>query len=223
MAEQFAMGAHVPEAELLLALHELRRASIYRGRRLSEEIGGLTEASEQLVPPTPAQDALETILRADPGFAGPKLLALIGSKGCTSYGQALAFNGLYEKSYGEAVSAIHRFFKPTSEATESAAVVASMLDLKNLARQMPILALLAHIDSRTTEKHDALTSAGIRVAADIARYCLDSSGMDGGPNDADVSEDVVSALCFECMGALSMSETKALVTEAIRLCEAAQR
>lgn len=211
----------IPAADVLLDLHELRRATEFNGRRVSADVGGIDSKSGQFVSPSAAQNALERLLLRDEREVGVQLLSLMGSKGCSSAGQAVVLIGLIEMAWYQAVPALHRLASTAvdGEAESAASGVGAFVDFRRLARQLSVHAVLSFVGCDSTAQRDALMLAGMRVVADIARYCEDESSEDGlrAAGQQRVPSETIGVLCCECDGALSMREMEAFVHECMKL------
>jgi len=165
--------------------------------------------------PVPSEDreALQQLLTQPDAEA--RLLPLVGDPGFSAAGQCYAFEGLQALKGAGAALALRRAAEMDPQQSE----LPTHFDLYQLARTLPVAALLRQHDAGEDAVVAMTEDAELHTAGELARYCLE--GDDGGGADDSCSvhgaDETVRALRLECGNAISLATLRAVVQSALGL------
>lgn len=185
--------------------------------RCVNTLAGATDYS-----PAPSEDreALQQLLAQHDAEA--RLLPLVGDAGFPTAGQCYAFEGLQALKGAGAALALRRAAEMDPQQSE----LSTHFNLYELARTLPVAALLRQHDAGD----DAITAltedAELHTAGELARYCWE--GDDGGSGTDDScsfqgADETVRALKLECGNAIPLATLRAVVQSALELLALTQR
>lgn len=170
--------------------------------------------------PAPSEDreALQQLMTQQDAEA--RLLPLVGDPSFSMAGQCYAFEGLQSLKGAGAALALRRAAEMGPEQSE----LSTHFDLYQLARTLPVAALLKQHDAGEDAILAMTEDAELRTVGELARYCLDV-GDDGGGTIplADDScsfqgaDETVRALRLECGNTIPLATLSAVVQSALEL------